>query len=249
MRPRSIFIPALPVFFSISAVFTWAYEGFLDTLFSPLRDLNIVEFYSRNHYWLDFFIYLLVFIPVVRLSIGKRFEGKEGAVLSTAIGIALALSLSLMERRIGFSIKSFGPIAAAIFIFIVAFLVFQVIRSIGAGSVSAGSTAFAITYFMIRATVPNFFLWLEANQWTRWLHTALVLALAISIWRIFKAIWPKNEIESFSHRLEKAPDINPDGFQNIRMEKEEASLIRNRLERFTKKPERKAGRSSRNYRR
>ena len=235
MRPKSIYTFALPVFFFISAEVTWAYDGFLNTLFGPLSELNIVEFYSQNHYWLDFFIYLLVFIPVVRLSIGKRFEGKEGAILSTAIGIALALSLSLMERRIGFSIKSFGPIAAAIFIFIIALLIFQVIRSTGAGSISAVSLAFAITYFMIRATVPNFFLWLEANQWTRWLHMALVMALAVSIWKIFKSIWPKSEIESLSHKLEKAPDIDPDSLQNIRMEKEEASLIKNRLERFTKK--------------
>ena len=210
-------------------------SGFLDNLFGPLRDLNIVQFYATNHYWIDFFIFLFVFIPITRFTIGRRFGGREGKVVATAIGVVLALSLALIEKRIGFNLQSFGPIAAAIIIFLVGLVIFHLVKSFGAGIGPAGSISLILTYFLLRATVPNFFLWLANNKWTVWLHAALVLAVAISIWKVFKALWPKSGVQSFGEGLERSHNPDSDVDSNIVSEKDEAKLIKRRLERFTKK--------------
>ena len=237
MRRKRIylFFLTLPLFLSLNAGLVLGDESFLDTLFSPLRQLNIATFYADNHYWVDFFIFLFIFIPIAKLTVGRRFGGREGRVLSVAIGLILALSLALMERRIGFSVQSFGPIAAAILIFLVGLVVFYVAKTFGSGSVAAGSIALVITYFLVRATVPNFFLWLAHNKWAVWLHAALVLAVAISIWKVFKAIWPKSDVRSIANNLEGYHNPDSDVETNMDLEKEEVSLIKRRLERITKK--------------
>ena len=91
----------------------------LNDLFHPLQYLDIGSFYDQSHYWIDFFIFLCIFISVAKLTLGQRFGGREGKVLSVVVGLVLALSLSLLEYRVGFSIKSFGPFAAGILIFLV----------------------------------------------------------------------------------------------------------------------------------
>jgi hypothetical protein len=188
-----------------------------------------------NHYWVDFFIFLFIFIPVAKVTLGKKFGGREGNVISVIIGLVLALSLSLMERRMGFSIKSFGPIAAVIFIFLVALIIFYLVKTVGTGNVAAGSIALVVTYFLMRATVPNFFLWLENNRWTAWLHLALVVAVAISIWKIFKTIWPKSELGAIGHSLDHSHNPASNNPSNIDSEKKEAALIKTRLEGITKR--------------
>jgi len=182
MRGKTWHAPAISLFLALVLNSRRALaSGFLDNLFAPLRDLNIVQFYATNHYWVDFFIFLFVFIPIARFTVGRRFGGREGKVLATAIGIVLALSLALIEKRIGFNLQSFGPIAAAIIIFLVGSVIFHLVKSFGTGIGPAGSISLILTYFLLRATVPNFFLWLANNKWTVWLHAALVLAVAISI--------------------------------------------------------------------
>ena len=237
MRRKRIYLFSLlpPLILSLNAGLVLGSESFLDTLFSPLRDLNIASFYASNHYWVDFFIFLFIFIPVAKLTVGRRFGGREGRVLSLAIGLVLALSLALMERRIGFSVQSFGPIAAAILIFLVGLVVFYIARAFGSGSVAAGSIALVITYFLVRATVPNFFLWLAHNKWAVWLHAALVLAVAISIWKVIKAIWPKSDVQLIADTLESSHNPDSDLDKNLDLAKEEIDLIKRRLERITKK--------------
>jgi len=228
-------VPSLLLIAFLNASSAFAYDNFLDTFFSPLRDLDVVNFYSANHSWVDFFIVLFVFIPIAKLTIGRRFGGREGKVLSAVIGLVLALSLALLERRIGFSVQSFGPIAAAIIIFLVELVIFYLVRIFGMGNVAAGSIALVITYFLIRATVPNFFLWLAHNKWTVWLHAALVLAVAISIWRIMKAFWPRSDVGAIASDLEHYHNPDSSIEESIGLEKKEVGLIKHRLKRITKK--------------
>jgi hypothetical protein len=208
----------------------------LDTLFGPLRDLDIVGFYeSSNHFWVDFFIYLCLFIAVSRLTLGRRFEGREGRVLSVVVGLVLALSLSLMEVKMDFSIRSFGPIAAGILIFLMGLVIFYLVRSVGAGNSAAGSIALLTTYFLIRATAPNFFLWLEENSWAAWVHLALLVAVVISFWKMVGSFRSRSNVGSLGRSLERSHDPNLDLGPNVSMERNERSLIKSRLERITKK--------------
>ena len=226
----------LPLSFLLAhARFTLSSDTFLDTLFRPLHDLRIIDFYTRNHYWVDFMIFLAIFIPVARLTIGKRFGGRDGRTVSIVIGVVLALSLSLMERKMGFSIRSFGPIAATILIFLVALIVFSLVKTAGSSRITSGAIAMIVTYFLMRAAVPSFFLWLESNRWTAWLHAVLVVAIAVSFFKLIKRIRLESQVGSIGNSLGHLHSSSTDTPRNTEMEREEASLIRTRLQRFTRK--------------
>lgn len=168
-----------------------AAEDPLAGLLAPLQGIDVARIYKLHHLWIDFVIFLLLFISVAQYSIGRRMGGRPGQMLSIIIGLILAIALSLTQRSLGFSLQSFGPLAAGVVIFLVGLAIFHLIRNLGMGRSGAGSLAFLATYFLIRATTPNFFAWLEKNQHTAWLHLALVIAVIISMWRVVKAIWPK----------------------------------------------------------
>ena len=172
----------------------------LASLFAPLQGIDIARLYKLHHLWIDFVIFLLLFISVAQFSIGRRMGGRPGQMLSIVIGLILAIALSLTPRSLGFSLQSFGPLAAGVIIFLVGLAVFYLIRNLGMGRSGAGSLAFLVTYFLIRATTPNFFAWLEKNEHTAWLHLVLVIAVIISMWRIVRAIWPKRSGQALGPR-------------------------------------------------
>ena len=97
-------------------VYQGGFIDILEGLFRPFYGLDIPSFYGRYHPVIDFFLYSAVFVSVARLTLDKAFPGKPGKALAVAIGLILALSLSIAERNLGFSIRSFGPIAAGIIV-------------------------------------------------------------------------------------------------------------------------------------
>ena len=227
-------------FLLIPCVF--ASENILNNLFRPLQYLDISAVYDSYHYWVDFFIFLALFVSIGKLTLGRRFGGREGKVLSVVIGLVLSLSLSLLEYKAGFSIKSFGSIAAGILILVVGMVIFYLIKAIGAGNTGAGSFAFVITYFLVRATLPEFFLSLEGNSWFAWLDLGLMVAVLISIWKIISSLWPSRDMKSFGRVLErsKSPE-NTNLRRNISGEKQEISAIKQDLERVTKEGIKESG--------
>jgi hypothetical protein len=217
-------------------------SGSLNDLFHPLQDLDISSFYNAYHYWVDFFIFLNLFVSVGKITLGRRFGGREGKVLSVVIGLVLALSLSLLEYRVGFSIKSFGPIAAGMLILVVGMVIFYLVKAIGAGNTGAGSFAFAITYFLIRATLPEFFQSLEANSWFAWLDLGLMVAVLISIWKIISSLWSGRNMKSLGLTLEHSRNSHDTNIQkNVSGEKREISSIKRDLKRVTKEGIKESG--------
>jgi hypothetical protein len=171
----------------------------------------------------------------VKLTLGRRFGGKEGKVLSIVIGLALALSLSLLEYRLGFSIKSFGPIAAGILIFLVGMVFFYLIKSVGAGSGSSGSFALIITYVLIRSALPEIFLLVEDNPWFALFHLVLLIAFVVSIFKIIASLFSGKDIRSLGRTLMRSPKPDSNLKRNIDDEKQEIHLIKSDLRRKTKK--------------
>jgi hypothetical protein len=207
----------------------------LNDLFHPLQYLDIGSFYDQYHYWIDFFIFLCLFISVGKITLGRRFGGREGKVLSAVVGLVLALSLSLLEYRVGFSIKSFGPFAAGILIFLVGLVIFYLVKSFGAGTVSSGSFAFAITYFLVRASLPELFLWAEDNPLFALLHLVLFVVFMVSIFKIVGSLFSGKGIKSLGRTLMHSPNPDSNLRKNIDNEKREIHLIKSDLRRTTKK--------------
>lgn len=125
---------------------------------------------------------------MVQHSLGGRLGGLEGQMLSIVLGLALALALSLTQRSLGFSLRSFEPLAAGLIVFLAGLAVFHLIGELGMGRSSVGSLAFLVKFLLLRATTSDFFAWLEAHEQTTWIQLVIVIAVIISRWRVCKMI-------------------------------------------------------------
>ena len=103
-------------------------QGLLETLFSPLEGLDIAYLYDRFHTGIDFVLYAFLLVFVARLGLSKMFPGENGKRLGTVMGIALAISLSAAEYTLGFTLRSFGPIAAGLIVFAIAIVLHNMMR-------------------------------------------------------------------------------------------------------------------------
>ena len=91
-------------------------QTILDTVFSPFDRLNLETLYTKYHVGIDFILYAFVLVYACRLSLNRIYPNGQGKNLGTVVGIVLAVSLGASEQTLGFSARSFGPIAAGIVI-------------------------------------------------------------------------------------------------------------------------------------
>lgn len=185
---------------------------------------------------IDFFLFSAVFVAVARLALEKSFPGKPGKALAVAVGLILALSLSLAERRFGFSIRSFGPIAIGIVVGLVGLVVFHLCRKAGAASPTAGSMALLIVYFSLRAVMPGFFAWVEGNRWMSFVHALLLLAVFVALWRVIAGLFSSHHdrLGKLSASLDRAPSSSE--FEQEQVSGKRAlGLLKHRLSRFVRR--------------
>jgi len=74
----------------------------------------IVRIWLTYPVLLDFTLYFLVFGAAARVGFAKSFPSHEGKVLAVAVGLFLAASLAIAQRKLGFSLERMGPVAASI---------------------------------------------------------------------------------------------------------------------------------------
>ena len=135
--------------------------GSLGALFKPLEYIDISGLYDRYAVFIDLAIYLLIFVGLAQLTLGQRFSGHGGKAVTIGIGLTLALSLAIAEKFLGFSIRSFGPIAAGIFLAVLGMMIYRLIKHFGAGFAVSGSLAYIIVLLSVIAAVPGFFSWIN----------------------------------------------------------------------------------------
>lgn len=130
---------------------------YLEDLLKPFEYLDISHLYSRYSQVIDFTIAFLVFLGVTKVTLSKRYEGRGGDAICIGISIALSIGFIVMERSLGFSLRSFGGVGASIFIVIVGLVLFGLFRSVGLHSTNSFCLSYVIIYLSIRAVVPNIF--------------------------------------------------------------------------------------------
>ncbi len=208
----------------------------LTELLSPFESTNFSEIYNSYYSIIDFIIYLILFVGLSQVTIGKRFEARGGKAIVVAIGLVLAIGLTVSESYMGFNLRSFGPLAAAIFIFMVGFVIFVGIKSAGMESVGASSITLVLTYFSIRSVSPSFFDWMISNKYLSWLHSVILIAVLISVYKIFRIFFLKKEesAEPKSDGLLKNAVSKPINFiGHLKEEKSELNFIKKKLEKIT----------------
>jgi hypothetical protein len=209
----------------------------LDDLLSPLSGVNFSDTYDSYSSIIDLFIYAILFIGLAQVTIGKRFESNGGKAMVVAIGMVLAIGLAISESVLGFNLRSFGPLAAAIFIFLVGLVIFLGIKGFGMEAVGAASITIVITYFSIRSITPGLFDWMLSNPNMAWLHSVLLIAVIISVYKIIRLLFPGRDetMSKGSKTLVEEVSYKPRDFlDHLREEKNEKNFIKAKLEKITK---------------
>ena len=166
------------------------FQELAELVLRPFSGLDPASLYEQYHAGIDLLLYLLVLLPTCRLALGRMFPDRHGQRLGTVVGVALAISLSVSQRTLGFSIRSLGPVAAGLIVFVVGVTIYGLLRHIGAGRTASGSAALIASYLSVRAVAPVFFDWAGQNQWAGYLHSLFALSLLIAGWRVFRATVP-----------------------------------------------------------
>ena len=212
----------------------------IDDLFSPFDGVDFSRTYDQYSSIIDLIIYAIMFVGISQATLGKRFEGKGGKAVVSAVGMVLAIGLTISERTFGFNLRSFGPLAAGLFIFFVGFMVYMGIKTAGMDVASSGSIALVITYFSIRAVAPGFFDWMAGNKYMSWMHAVLLIAVLFSAYRVIRLILPGRgkhlgkEALKFANEYTKKPK---EMFDQLHDEKREEEFIKTRLEKITESAE------------
>ena len=227
-----IFVYAITFLCLVSA----AKADFVTELLLPFETTNFSDIYDTYSSIIDFIIYLVLFIGLSQVTIGKHFEARGGKAVVVAVGLVLAIGLTISESYLGFNLRSFGPLAATIFIFLVGFVIFLGIKSAGMETVGAVSITLVLTYFSIRSVSPSFFDWMISNKYLSWLHSVVLIAVLISIYKIFRLFFSKkdksnesNQEGFFKNAISKPKDL----FNQMREEKEELDFIKKKLKIIT----------------
>lgn len=118
-----------------------------DELFDALLGslYGVPTFFLGDGILIDFAIALVFFTALSFAVLYRRFEHKRSAaVMSAALGTALAIGLAAWELRSGLRIADLGPIAAGLGMVMIALVIYHAIKRVG-GSWSGGLTALGAT--------------------------------------------------------------------------------------------------------
>ena len=183
MNKKLILTGLLLIMFIHLALGVNARMDIIDNALSPFSNVSISGLYDRHSFFFDLIIYTIAFIGIARVSLGKRFQGKGSNMLINAIGIILALSLALVGKSMGFTIKSFGPLSAVILILVVGMGAYHIIKSTGLNVAGSGALSLVLIYFITNSLSPGLFSWVESVF--PWIHLLFLVALIVSILGVF----------------------------------------------------------------
>ena len=159
MRKKQLLI--FPIIFSIlSSIVFAAQKNWLKVLLEPFFGWDIAGTYQQAASFIDFVLYIFIFLYITRYAISKRFEGATANSLSIVIAIVFSIGMTVFERMFDFNLGKLAPLAGLIFFVVFAIIVFNVIKGFGAGTASAGAWAYLLLYGVLSATASKYLTWL-----------------------------------------------------------------------------------------
>lgn len=149
-----LFVLSLILLLGAGSVLAAENGGILGGVFEAIggKNFDMARLYSNYGSIIDLIIYSLVFVGVAQAGLGKRFEGRGGKAVVGAIGVALAIGLSVWGSRNNFNLASFGWLGGVVFMFIMFYAIYHLVKSFVSertwgNTAFAGALAFVIVYY------------------------------------------------------------------------------------------------------
>ncbi|NQU78223.1 hypothetical protein HQ545_00480, partial [Candidatus Woesearchaeota archaeon] len=158
-------------------------------VFEAIGRINIEHFYEQYWSLVDLAIYLVLFVSLSQLSLGKHLTGRHGRMVALAVGLSLSLGLVLTESAMGFNLRSFGPVAALITVGAVGLVIAISLTKLGMHKTTAASASFAMMYFSLQAVTPGLYSWMY--QRAPWMSILLFLCLIYAIVQATRQLLPR----------------------------------------------------------
>ena len=128
--------------------------GTLTDLLSPLADWNVLETYARFKAAINFILYFGTMFTLVFAGLGDRFSKGITVGLSTFVGIALAIALSLLPIE---WMAQLAPMVFLFFILGIFYLIFEGFRTFGLTGFSSGAAAYILAFLLVGTHAPDVF--------------------------------------------------------------------------------------------
>jgi hypothetical protein len=122
-----------------------------------MRWFQLGDFYYQYQTWIDFFVFLLIFMGLGRSIFGQHYEKAGGAAVYTGVGIFLSLALVLWEERAGFSLYNFFPLAFFVIIALFCFYIAQALRKASGSTVLGISLSYIVFWLFISGNLERLF--------------------------------------------------------------------------------------------
>ena len=181
--------------------------GSLDEVWELFSIFNIPYVYERYSVGVDFVLAYLFFQGVTQVTIGRKFTGKGGTLLTIAVSLLLSTGLTVAEAQLGFSLAAFGPIAIFFIVFMVALVLYQLSRHLGCHASTALSLSFVVIYLSIQAVSPSIMDFVQKKA--SWLRAIMFLLFILSasklIYNIVRTIFSRNSLKSVASEIEADP--------------------------------------------
>jgi len=199
------------IIFSLILASTFSIAAFnFNNILGPFSGLNIGSFYLRYFAFIDAIVYFILFLSLAQMVFTKVY-GEGSKLIGVAIGLALTVSMTVLEMKTGFYIGQIYPIALIIFLLVIAILLFNLFQGLFTkenGKTVSAALTYLIIYGLLSAPFAVLNLWLEQN--VPFLIAILALAaLAAFIYLIielFKAIgFGKNSTPTQGERGPQGP--------------------------------------------
>src|SRR3989338_243363 len=104
MKQKKLFLLMLIIFVINSAVLAQEERPFQDVISEVLdpiagRGFDLAEIYGKYGMFIDFVIYLVLFIGIAQATLMKHFEGTGGKTVVVVVGIMLAVGLTVWAHQ------------------------------------------------------------------------------------------------------------------------------------------------------
>ncbi|GEM_PF-2884453 len=158
--------------FVVSSAYAATSALSLNYVFNPFQGLDIAGFYQRYYQFIDAIIYLMLFISLAQYAFAKVYKmpdgkpSREGKMIAVAIGLALMVSMVVLESNTGWYLGKLVPVALLVFLLMLAILLYNLLLGLFDGdnkkSVS-GSLTYLIIYGLLVVPFGTLYQWIAQN--------------------------------------------------------------------------------------
>lgn len=155
---------------------------------SAWESLAIGAWYDRYPWAIDGVLYLVFFVGVAKVTLGRRYEGRGGAAIAASVGTMLAFAAATLAYRTGFTLANLGPTAWLVLLFLLGFMLFDLTRSVGLRVLPAAAVSTLVMLGVAAGIGRALDEWLIASGLLPILQSAAVASMAVLAWWLVSGV-------------------------------------------------------------